>query len=52
MPGNQNFFDDLNLNIPLEYKITPVDERVDIYSHFKDNNYDLFINVAIKIFNK
>ena len=52
MPGNQNFFDDLNLNIPLEYIITPVDERVGIYTHFKDNNYNLFINEAIKIINK
>ena len=52
MPGNQNFFDDLNLNIPLEYNITPVDERVDIYRHFKDNNYDVFINEAIKIINE
>ena len=49
MPGNQNFFDDLNLNIPLEYLVTPVDERVEIYQHFKDINYNLFINEALKI---
>ena len=52
MPGNQNFFDDLNLNLPLEYIVTPVDERVDIYTHFKDKYYNLFINEAIQIFNK
>ena len=44
MPGNQNFFDDLNLNIPLEYLVMPVDERVEIYQNFKDINYNLFIN--------
>ena len=52
MPGNQYFFDDLNLNIPLEYLVTPVDERVDIFHNFKDAYYDLFINEALKIFNK
>ena len=52
MPGNQNFFDDLNLNRPLEYLITPVDERVNIFHHYKDVHYELFINEALKIFNK
>ena len=52
MPGNQYFFDDLNLKIPLEFLVTPVDEKVDIFHHFKDNYYDLFIKEAIKIFNK
>ena len=52
MPGNQNFFDDLNLSRPLEYLITPVDERVNIFHHYKDVHYELFINEALKIFNK
>ena len=52
MPGNQYFFDDLNLNIPLEYLLTPVDERINIYQNFKDSNYDLFINEALKIIEK
>ena len=52
MPGNQYFFDNLNLNIPLEYIIMPVDERIEIYEHFKDNNYNLFIKEAKHIFNK
>ena len=30
----------------------PADERVDIFSHFKDKNYNLFINEAEKIFKK
>ena len=52
MPGNQNFFDDLNLNLPLEYLVTPIDERVEIYQHYKDNIYELFIDNAKKIINK
>ena len=52
MPGNQNYFDDFNLKIPLEYLVTPVDERVEIYSHFKDKNYNLFINESKRIFTK
>ena len=52
MPGNQYFFDDLNLNIPLEYLVFPVDERVNIFHHFKDDYYDIFIKEALKIFDK
>ena len=52
MPGNQNFFDDLNLNVPLEYLVTPVDERVEIYHHFKDIYYNEFIKEGLKILNK
>ena len=52
MPGNQNFFDDLNLNVPLEYLVTPVDERVDIFHNFKDIHYNLFITEALKILDK
>ena len=52
MPGNQNFFDDLNLTLPLEYLVTPVDERVNIFHHYKDIHYDLFIKEALKIFDK
>ena len=52
MPGNQYFFDDLNLNIPLEYLVFPVDERVDIFHPFKDIYYDTFIKEALKILDK
>ena len=52
MPGNQNFFDDLNLSLPLEYLVTPVDERVNIFHHYKDVHYELFINEALKFLNK
>ena len=52
MPGNQNFFDDLNLSRPLEYLITSVDERVNIFHHYKDIHYDLLIKEALKIFDK
>ena len=36
MPGNQNFLNDLNLTLPLEYLVTPIDERVNIFHHYKD----------------
>ena len=52
MPGNQNFFDDLNLSLPLEYLVTPIDERVEIYQQYKDNIYELFIENAKNIINK
>ena len=52
MPGDQHFFDDLNLTHPLEYLVTPVDERVNIFHHYKDAYYDLFIKEALKIFDK
>ena len=52
MPGNQYFFDDLNLTLPLEYVVTPVDERVNIFHHYKDIHYNLFVKEALKIFEK
>ena len=52
MPGNQYFFDDLNLTLPLEYVVTPVDERVNIFHHYKDIHYNLFVKEALKIFDK
>ena len=38
--------------IPREYKIDPVDERVDIYEPYTDEKYDLFIEKAEEIFKK
>ena len=52
IPGYQCFFDDLNLNVPLEYLVTEVDEKIEIYENFKDNNYNIFIEEAKKIFDK
>ena len=52
MPGNQYFFDEMKLNEPLEYKVTPIDERVNIFHNYKDSYYDLFIKEALNIFNK
>ena len=38
--------------IPQEYTIIPVDEHVDIYEDYSDDNYDIFINESRKIFDK
>lgn len=49
---HQLFYDPYNLSVPLEYDVTPVDERVPIYQNFSDLNYDLFIQKAKEIFSK
>ena len=41
-----------NNSIPQEYKFDPVDERVDIYSHYSDELYDKFIEEGLKIHTK
>ena len=39
-------------NIPLEYQINEIDERVNIYNGYDDSKYQDFINEAKKIFKK
>ena len=41
-----------NNSIPREYKLNPVDERVDIYEPYTDETYDIFIEKAKEIFKK
>ena len=48
----QSFYYPSNFSIPLEYVITPVDEVEEFYEYYSDDNYDKFINIAKKIFNK
>ena len=38
--------------LPREYLLDPVDERVDIYEPYTDDNYQLFIDKAKEIFDK
>ena len=52
IPRNQYFFGDFNFKYPLEYSVTPVDERVEIFEYLNSNNYQLFIDEAKKIFEK
>ena len=40
------------INIPLEYQIYEIDERVNIYNGYSDSKYQDFINEAKKIFKK
>ena len=40
------------INIPLEYKINPINERVNLYNDYNDGSYDDFIREAKEIFDK
>ena len=40
------------INIPLEYKINLIDERVELYNGYYDDHYDNYISEAKKIFEK
>lgn len=50
------YFDRLDkedeLNIPLEYKIHPIDERITLYNKYTEDNYENFIDEAKDIFKK
>ena len=48
----QSFFDKDNKSVPLEYKVTPVDERISLYENYTDSNYHVFIQKAKEIFAK
>ncbi len=59
VPGAQIFYTPNNLNHPLEYEVTPVDEKVYIYPKFEnafnilnEADYDIFIEESLKIFKK
>ena len=52
IPENQYFFGDLDFKYPLEYSVTPVDERVEIFEYLKSSTYQSFIDEAKKIFGK
>ena len=48
----QTFYSEEEKNIPLEFGITPVDERFKFYDYYKESNYDNFIKKAKEIFKK
>ena len=48
----QSFTDPNNMSIPLEYIVTPVDERMALYENFNESNYNVFIEKAKEIFAK
>ena len=52
IPENQYFYGDFDFKFPLEYSVTPVDERVEIFQYFKTSSYQMFIDEAKKIFDK
>ena len=50
-PGVQTFYELDEKNTPLEYEITPVDLRINIFQEFNDDTYFLFIKESLSIFN-
>jgi hypothetical protein len=50
------FFSDIDypkvLNIPLEFKINLIDERIDYYSQYDDEHYYDFVTEGLKIYEK
>jgi len=52
IPQNQYFYGDFDFKYPLEYSVTPVDERVEIFEYLKSSTYQSFIDEAKKIFDK
>ena len=50
MPGVQTFFDLNDKNVPLEYEVTGVDKRFNIYEDFNDETYYLFVEECLSLF--
>ena len=50
IPGIQTFFDLNDKNVPLEYEVTRVDKRFDIYEEFDADNYYLFVEECLSLF--
>ena len=48
----QCFYDKDNFSVPLEYEVTPVDERISLYENFNESNYHIFAQKAKEIFKK
>ena len=46
----QSFTDPSNISTPLEYIVTPVDERISLYENFNESNYHFFVEKAKEIF--
>ena len=51
-PGIQTFYNFDDKEIPLEYEVTPVELRAQIYTEFSEDTYKLYIEEAVSIFNK
>jgi hypothetical protein len=51
IPGVQTFYEVEDKNVPLEYDVTPIDLRINIFKEFNDETYFLFINESLHVFN-
>ena len=52
MPETSYFYGDFDFKNPLEYSVTPIDERVEIYQDFNYETYQIFVDEAKKILEK
>ena len=48
----QSFYNKNDSKIPLEFVVTPVDERISLYENFNESNYHIFVQKAKEIFAK
>ena len=48
----QSFTDPNNISIPLEFSVTPIDEKMELYENFNESNYHIFVEKAKEIFAK
>ena len=51
IPGIQTFYDIDDKDVPLEYEVTPIDKRIQIYKEFNLEIPD-FIEEILNIFNE
>ena len=49
-PGIQTFYGLDDKDVPLEYEVTPVDQRIKIYSEFDENSYQTFMDESNSLF--
>ena len=50
IPGIQTFFDINDKNVPLEYEVTNVDKRLELYEDFNEDTYYLFVEECLSLF--
>ena len=50
--GKQSFYHPDNMTNPLEFEVTPVDEKINLYEFFNDFNYNKFVNHSKFIFER
>ena len=52
IPETPYFYGDFDFKNPLEYSVTPIDERFEIYQDFNYKTYQTFVDEGKKILEK